>query len=289
MGTKVRRSFKSKLHASTETEKAVPKASWALVTGASTGIGYAIAAELLKEDYNLVLVSQNKERLHWAAKNLKRLTTSNTKFIELSVDLSKASAPAFIYKYLQSKGIFIHTLVNNAGIGTSGSFSEQDYKKEKNLIHVNILALSELCHLFLADMLERGRGRILNVASMAGFLPGPLMSVYYASKAFVLRFSEALHRELRASGICVSVLCPGPVNTPFHERSGSKQRRLGQGLLSRLISASPKSAARAACRGMRKKKAVIIPGLSNKFSIFILRFVPSSILSHSTYFLNSKN
>ena len=286
MGTKVKRFLKSESHANTEKE--VAPSLWALVTGASTGIGYAIAVELLKEDYNLILVSQNKDRLHWAAKNLKRLAKSNIKIMELAANLSTASAPSSIYKQLQSKQIFIHTLVNNAGVGTSGMFNEQDYKKEKNLIHVNILALVQLCHLFLADMVEQGRGRILNVASMAGFLSGPLMTNYYASKAFVLRFSEGLHRELKGSGICVSALCPGPVNTPFHERSGTNQRRLGRGFLS-TFSLSPASTARAACRGMRKKKAVIVPGIANKFSIFMLRFTPSNLLSKITYFLNTKN
>ena len=284
MGTKAKRSSRSKPHANTEVEAAPP--FWALVTGASTGIGYAIAVELLREGCNLVLVSQNKDRLHWAAKNLKRLAKSNIKIVELPADLSTASTPASIYRQVQNKNILIHTLVNNAGVGTSGAFSGQDYKKERNLINVNILALVRLSHLFLPDMLEQGRGRILNVASAAGFLPGPLMANYYASKAFVLHFSEALHRELKDSGICVSALCPGPVDTPFHERSGTNQRRLGQSPLSALISTSPRSAARAACRGMRRQKAVILPGLGNKFSVFMLRFLPRSLVSKIAYFLN---
>ena len=286
MGTKAKVFFQSKLPVNTR--KAKSYESWALVTGASSGIGYAIAAELLREEYNLVIVSQNQERLSWATRNLKRLAKKDTIILGMAADLSLASAPLSIYRQLKNKGIFIHTLVNNAGIGLTGNFSEQEFKKEKKLMNLNIITLVELSHLFLKDMIERDRGRILNVASVAGFLAGPRMSVYYASKAFVLRFSEALHRECKGTGICVSALCPGPVDTPFFERSGANKRRFGRGLLARLLFRSPAFTARAACHGMRKKKAVIIPGIENRLFIFTLGFTPRSLVAKVANFLNTK-
>ena len=262
---------------------------WALVTGASTGIGYEIASQLAMLGYNLILVSQNKKRLSDASKKISTLVKNKglkIKLIELPVDLSKPSSPALIYKKIKAKRIFIHTLVNNAGIGLAGDFNNQNYKIINDMLHINIIALVKLTQLFLADMLNQKKGAILNVSSVAGFLPGPLMAVYYASKAFVSSFSQALNQEVFNKGIHVSALCPGPVNTPFHQRSNTKKRRYLSSPYLKLSFKSSKFVAKAGIRGLEKNKALIIPGINNTIMIFILCFIPRKFIRRFIYFIN---
>ena len=189
--------------------------NYALITGASSGIGLELSHLLAEAGSNLILVARKE-------KDLYELKTSLTKKYNISVevikkDLGNPSAPKEIYDEVASKGMSVDTLINNAGVGSFGPFSEISLEKDINLIDVNVRALTELTKLFIPHLLEQKKGRILNVASTAGFMPGPYMAVYYASKAYVTSLTQAVNSELKDidSGLKVSCLCPGPVQTEF--------------------------------------------------------------------------
>lgn len=183
-------------------------ASTALVSGASGGIGYELAGLFARNNHNLVLVARNSDRLTQAADDLKQQFGVSAKAIAL--DLAIPEAPQSLFGRLQRDGITIDILVNNAGYGVLGPFAEIPVESSLDQIQLNITALTNLTRLFLGPMLQRGSGKILNVASTAGFQPGPLMAVYYATKAYVISFSEALANELDGKGITVTCLCPDP-------------------------------------------------------------------------------
>ena len=259
---------------------------WALITGASTGIGYALAVYLQRKNYNLILVSQNNKRLTKASSDLKKkYPNKNLEIINICADLSRKSEPTNIYKKVKSKKISIDILINNAGIGFAGAFANSSFDKHLNLLEINVRALVELCHLFSLDMQRLKKGCILNVASIAGFLPGPFMAMYYSSKAFVLSFSIALHKELEASGVSVSCLCPGPVKTPFHKKAGTDKRILGK-LGNFIFSTSPEKVAKVAYHGLLKNKLVIFPSFLDKIITFILSFLPRKLINQISYFIN---
>ncbi len=247
----------------------------ALVTGASSGIGCELAKLFARNGCNLVLVARNREILNKLAEDLKSKTGSAPKVI--ARDLSSPSAPLDIYQELQKGAIQVDVLVNCAGFGASGLFSEIDMQRQLDMIQVNVVALTQLTRLFLKDMLTRRTGKVLNVASTAGFQPGPLMAVYYATKAYVLSFSEALAEEVRGSGVTVSVLCPGPTKTGFQDRSGLNQSRLFRSRLVGTLDAA--TVARAGYRGLMKNTTVIIPGARNRFLIFATRLIPRKMLT----------
>ncbi len=254
----------------------------ALITGASSGIGLELAKIFARDGYNLVLVARNLEVLNGLAEEIKTETGSASKVI--AVDLSKPSAPMEIYEELQRQGIVVDALVNCAGFGASGLFSEIDMQRQLDMIQVNVVALTELSRLFLKDMLTRRAGKILNVASTAGFQPGPLMAVYYATKAYVLSFSEALAEEARGSDVTVSVLCPGPTRTGFQDKSGLNQSRLFRSRMMGTLDAA--TVAKAGYRGLMRNTAVIIPGARNRFLIFAIRFIPRRLLTRVVKRLN---
>ena len=241
----------------------------ALVTGASVGIG-AELARVLAPDHDLILTARRAEQLHALAEELKQKHGATCHVFP--ADLADPAAPRQLCDSISAAGLTVDVLVNNAGFGDLGRFADADLGKLLRMIQVNVTALTELTGLFLPAMLARKRGHILNVGSVAGFQPGPLMAVYYATKAYVNSFSEALYSELRKTGVTVSVLCPGPVATEFAAVAGMQQTRaftVGQ-----MMGARP--VAEAGVRAMRAGRRMVVPGLQNRILIFLQRFAPRS-------------
>ena len=242
-----------------------------LITGASEGIGRALAEVFARHGYNLVLTARNRARLESLAQELK--SEHGIAAFILDLDLAEADGPKALFEAVKAEGIAIDILVNNAGFGLYGPFLERNTGEHGDLVQVNIQALTALCHLFGADMAARGAGRILNVASTVAFMPGPLMATYFASKAFVLRFSESLREELRDQGVGVTCLCPGLTESRFHERAG-----LLQSNLLRFAVASAESVAEAGYRGCMADKAIVLPGLRNRLAPLAERLLPRALL-----------
>ena len=225
----------------------------ALITGASAGLGVEFARQLAKRGERLVLVARRKDRLEALAAEL-----GNARAVAL--DLGEAGAVERLLADLAAAGEHVDTLVNNAGFGLAGKFAALDGRRQREMIDLNIGALTELTHALLPVMTARKRGGILNVASTAAFQPGPGMAVYFATKAYVLSFTEALHEEFRGSGIRVTALCPGPTATEF----GSVGGFAAKGAFER-FSADSVSVVAAGLAALDKGKAVAIPGIANKF------------------------
>lgn len=236
----------------------------ALVTGASAGLGVDFARQLAARGRQLVLVARRKDRLEALCAEL-----GNAREVEL--DLSEADAVGRLMADLAAHSEQVELLVNNAGFGLASGFARLDSKRQRQMIDLNCGALTELAHAVLPGMIERGSGAILNVASTAAFQPGPGMAVYFATKAYVLSFSEALHEEVKRHGIVVSALCPGPTATEFGEVAGFGPSNL----LSR-FAADSQWVVRAGLAGLDRGKAVIIPGLINKSTAQAHRFFPRS-------------
>jgi short-subunit dehydrogenase len=243
------------------------KSKTVLITGASVGIGYELARVFAREGYALVLVSRDRNALQRVAEELGRDYKTVSKII--SKDLAQPLAPGEIFEELEREGTEIDVLVNNAGFGVFGPFSDTDLEKELSMLQVHMMSLTHLTKLFLKKMTERGAGKILNVASTAAFQPGPMMAVYYATKAYQVSFSEALANELRGSGVVVSVLCPGPTRTEFQKRAGMRPSEFFN-----RIAMEAADVAEAGYRGLMRGRVVVIPGFMNRLLAFIVRFVP---------------
>ncbi|HEX9639421.1 MAG TPA: SDR family oxidoreductase [Acidobacteriota bacterium] len=239
----------------------------ALVTGASSGIGAELARLFAQGGWDVVLVARDRERLGRLAAELGAQHGVSARV--MARDLSRSDSPGEIQRQLEAEGVRIDALVNNAGFGTHGPFAAADLKAELDQLQVNLVSLTHLTKLLLPPMLERGAGWILNVASTAAFQPGPLMAVYYATKAYVLSFSEALAEELRGSGVTVTALCPGPTGTEFQARAGMKHMKLARG---RLMDAA--SVAQAGYQGMLEGKRLVIPGFQNWLLTQVVAFAP---------------
>jgi short-subunit dehydrogenase len=240
----------------------------AVVTGASTGIGKDLAEACARDGNDLVLVARRADVLKQVAVDLEKRYPIRVDVI--TEDLTDSTAPGRILTQLNALSIQPEILINNAGSGAYGRFLETDMNEELSSIQLNVAALTHLTKLILPGMVQRGHGRILNVASTAAFQPGPLMAVYYATKAYVLHLSEALASELAGTGVTVSCLCPGPTRTEFHARAGMSH----MWLLSQPMMASSADVARAGYEGMKRGKRVIIPGLLNKVLAFAVRLAP---------------
>jgi short-subunit dehydrogenase len=249
---------------------------YALVTGASKGIGAALAEQLAADHWNLILVARGKEELETLGNAL--AAKHGIRTLVLPTDLSQPNAASDLWARVSALGVRVDVLVNNAGFGLLGPFDKTPLKRELAIIQVNVTALTELTKLALPAMLERKLGWILNVASTAGFVPGPFMSVYYASKAYVLSFSEGLASELGGSGVTVSALCPGPTRTQFSDTAESSKSKLFQG--GGVMEAEP--VARAGLRGLFRGKAVIVPGFQNRLMIQTLRIAPRALVRRIT-------
>jgi len=243
----------------------------ALITGASEGIGYELAKCFAGHKHHLVLVARSEEKLKRLAGEISSAHGVRVGYI--AQDLSVPDGALKVHKKVQELGLAIDVLVNNAGVGIFGLFAETDLERELRMMHLNMLSVTALTKLFLPDMLKRRRAKILNVASTAAFQPGPLMAVYYASKAYVLSFSEALANELKGTGVSVCVLCPGPTQSGFQRSAGmdsSKLFRWG------VMSAS--EVAEIAYRELMRGKTTIIPGWRNKILAFSVRLGPRKLL-----------
>jgi uncharacterized protein len=248
-------------------------AGTALITGASSGIGLELAKLFARDGYDLVLVARRREKLATLGEELGRRHGIRSRAI--AADLADPAAPAEVVRQLAAVPVAVDVLVNNAGFGELGPFANIDLETERRMIQVNITALTDLTKLLLPAMLERRRGRILNVASTAGFAPGPLMAVYYATKAYVISLSEALAEELRGSGVSVTVLCPGPTLTEFQAVAHMETTRLFR-LPGMVMDAG--AVARAGYAGLMRGKRLVVPGLLNKVLPLVIRFSPRSVV-----------
>ena len=239
----------------------------ALITGASSGIGVELARIHAERGGDLVLVARRQDRLEALKADLE--TAHGIRVHLIVKDLARPEAAAEIHDELTSRGVKIDYLINNAGFGYGGFFHEQDWARNEAMIQVNVTAVAALMRRFVPEMISRGSGRILNVASMAAFLPGPLQATYYASKAFVVSFSEAIGNELAGTGVTVTALCPGPVDTEFIEKANLRQAKG----FARPVAV--RGVAEAGYYAMLKGKPVIVPGLASKLIIhLLLRLTP---------------
>ena len=238
----------------------------AVITGASTGIGRDLARICAREGYDPVLIARSQPQLEAVASEIRQNTKRNV--IVLPKDLSDPAAPREVFDELTRAGIEVAVLINNAGFGLLGRFWEVDARQQMEMIQLNISALTELSRLFLPGFIERRRGRILNVASTAAFQPGPLMSVYYASKAYVVSFSEAIYNEARDYGVTVTCLCPGPTRTEFQTRAGASSTKL----FSSGRAMSSAAVAQIGFEAMKAGKPLVTAGRVNALMAFLTRF-----------------
>ena len=252
------------------------KGKTALITGASSGIGEAISRELASHGTHLVLVARNRDKL---AQLTEELTLHHgIRCTPLIADLGKPNCGALLYQKTSSMGINVDILVNNAGFGTYGSFASISPEVEQAEIAVNIAAVVDLVHAYLPEMLARGAGTILNVASTAAFQPVPYMAVYGATKSFVLNFSEALWAEYRGQGIHVTTLCPGAVETNFISQLKNESVRKTAAFATTI---HPERVAAAAVKAIRSNGSTHIIGMKNWLMVQLVRFVPRKVVARS--------
>jgi uncharacterized protein len=254
----------------------------ALVTGASAGIGEAIAAQLASHGFDLLLVARRVDRLDALAAKLSAAHGIDAQ--TLAADLGKPGAALAIFEEVHARGLTIDALVNNAGIGHAGKFHELPADTMSQLLQINIVALTELTRAFLPAMVERKRGHVLHVGSVAGMMPGPYMATYYASKAYVASFSDATSVELAGTGVTVTNLCPGATASEFAQVAGTAD--------SRLFTTQPvmtsEAVAIAGVKGMLRGVRTVVPGLSNKLSAASASYAPRSLSMAISGWLNGK-
>jgi short-subunit dehydrogenase len=251
----------------------------ALVTGASSGIGVDLAECFARDGYDLVLTARTAGALGEVAGRLS--STYGVRATPVPNDLGLVGGGAKLVSAIGAQGLIVDVLVNNAGYGQAGAFTAGDLATQLGMIDLNVRALVELTHLVWPGMLERRRGGVLNVASTAAFQPGPLMAVYYASKAFVLSFSEALWEEARGTGLKVSCLCPGPTESGFRARAGTGQTRLAT-----LSAAAPSMpVAEQGYRGWQANRRVVVPGARNRLGAALVRLLPRSLVLRTVRYI----
>ncbi|WP_439621125.1 SDR family NAD(P)-dependent oxidoreductase [Gemmata sp.] len=250
----------------------------ALITGASAGIGREIA-RILAADHDLILSARREPELRALAAELAPATCR-----VVTADLSEPTGPRKLFDAVAAAGLEIDVLVNNAGFGDLGPFADADLAKMLRMIQVNVASLTELTGLFVPGLRARGRGRVLNVGSVAGFQPGPFMAVYYATKAFVNSFSAALANELEGTGVTVTCLCPGPTVSEFATVAGVQS-------LSQFepgTAAATRPVAEAGVRAMRRGQSLVVTGFKNKLLIFAERFLPRGVVIRAVRSLQDK-
>ncbi len=238
-----------------------------LITGASSGIGLELAKLFAQNGFRPILVARRRQKLTQLAQEIE--SNFHQQAVVLTRDLSRPKAPREIFEALQMQNLPVDILVNNAGFGALGQFVSADTDKIERMIQVNVTALTILTRLFLPGMLKRGYGKILNVASTAAFQPGPEMAVYYATKAFVLNFSEAISYELKNTPVTVTALCPGPTRSEFQSVAD-----MGEALVGRIGLMSAEKVARIGYRALFRGKHVVIPGLLNRSGAWLSRHAP---------------
>ena len=237
-----------------------------LITGASAGLGVEFARQLSKRGHRLVLAARRKDRLDALADELGNART-------IAIDLGEAGSAARLIGEIEAAGEQVHVLVNNAGFGLKGRFADLDAARQRQMIDLNVGTLTDLCRLVVPNMVERRGGGILNVASTAAFQPGPNIAVYFATKAYVLSFTEALHEEMKPHGVRVTALCPGPTRTEFGDVAGMSERGAFESMA---MDAGP--VVRAGLDGLDRNQAVVVPGIVNKVGAASPRFVPRALV-----------
>jgi hypothetical protein len=250
--------------------------NYVLITGASEGMGYEFAKLFAQNGHSLVLVARNQARLDAVAREL---SSTLVDVRTVAKDLSLPDAAEELHAAVDGQKIAIEILVNNAGFGVHGLFQKTDWKATGGMLNLNMLTLTHLTRLFLPAMIEKRRGRVLNVASTAAFQPGPFMACYFASKAYVLSFTEALAEELRGTGVTATAFCPGPTRTQFQKRSDTENIREN----SFAMEAAP--AVEKAYRGLMKGRRLVIPGFTNKLLAILVRLSPRPWVIRATRFL----
>jgi uncharacterized protein len=250
-----------------------------LITGASSGLGFAFAQAFAQKDFNIVMVSNDRGRLAAACDEITKITTG--KVHTLALDLAKSSAGQELYSKVKKENITVDILINNAGFGTTGSLLDADLQEQIDQVTLNSITPTTLSMLFAKDMAHGKGGKILNIASMAAFAPGPFMSVYYATKAYVLRFSTALDHELKDSNVTVSTFCPGPVSTNFATRAHALKSRL---FARRLPTAA--EVVNVAIEGLEENQRIIFDSKKNATLAFILKLLPLETVLRITAKLN---
>ncbi|WP_206099727.1 SDR family NAD(P)-dependent oxidoreductase [Longirhabdus pacifica] len=240
---------------------------YALITGASSGIGLELAKLFAQNGHHLILVARREDKLHALAKHITKHHPIDVQIIKK--DLAETHAAVDIYDHCKEQNLVVHTLVNNAGVGSYGLFHESDLSSQLQMIHVNISSLTALTRLFIPEMIKRKQGKVLNVASTAAFQPCPFMAVYSATKSYVLSFSEAIGNELKNSGVTVTALCPGFTETEFGKRDGL------QGVdVNKKYMMSASTVAKLGYRGLLRGKSTVITGTMNNVIVQANRLAP---------------
>lgn len=247
--------------------------NYAIVTGSSMGIGLELAKLLAKSGKNLLLTARSQKKLEEIKIELENRYTIEVEIFPL--DLSQKNAPKNLLDFTKEKGLTIDILINNAGFGLLGYFAETDWKKEDEMLQLNIISLTQLTKLFLPEMTQNKNGKILNVASTAAFQPGPLQAVYYATKAYVLSFSEAIASELHGTGVTVTALCPGPTKTKFVETAEFKDISQFEAVFQ-----TAEVVAKVGYNAMMKGKRVAISGKLNNLLASSIKFVPRKTVTN---------
>ena len=255
----------------------------ALVTGASSGIGADLARELARDGYDLVLTARSLAPMQALAVELE---VHGAGGVVIAADLAQPGGAAALASAIESRGLAVDVLVNNAGLGGLGRFDQMEPERIGEMLQVNIAALTELTRRLLPGMVARGRGKVMLVASTAGFQPGPRMAVYFATKAYVLSFGEAIAEELRGTGVTVTTLCPGATATKFAEVAGTSNTRLFDSAARPVMSAA--TVARLGYRGLKAGRRVVITGLLNKIVAVGSKFAPHAVLLPVTKSLMSR-
>ena len=240
--------------------------SYVLITGTTSGLGREFARIFAQNGYNIVVVARNEVLLQQQKQELER--QFGVEMVYIVKDLSAENSAQEVYDEIKHKGIDIDILINNAGFGSFGRYVDVDWQRQKGLASVNMLAVMQLSYLFGKDMDHRSRGKIVNIASIASFQAGPYMAMYYASKAFVRSFSEALHEEMKSSGVSVTAICPGPVATNFERNA----HMINSAMFTRLRVYTPEVVAAKSYRAIMNNKAVYVVGWPNKLLVFLTRF-----------------
>lgn len=253
----------------------------ALITGGASGLGYELALLLAKDGYNLILIDIDAEKLQEVKQGIETDFAVNVQIY--AKDLSVVNISEEIM--LELKGLPIDVLVNNAGFGLFGSFWETDWEREKQMLHLHVITTTHLTKLVLKDMIQRGSGKILNLSSLAAFQPGPLMSLYYATKGYILSFSEAIANELKGTGVTVTALCPGPTKTSFQKvvSNASSENKITFNM------ANAKEVAAYGYKAMNKGKVYAIPGKFNKLLATLPRFIPRNTAATIVKRIQEKN
>ncbi|KAA2236206.1 SDR family NAD(P)-dependent oxidoreductase [Salinarimonas soli] len=248
----------------------MPKTRWTLVTGASSGIGAELARVFAARGHHLVLTARRRDKLEMLARELERAHRGRVEVV--TADLGDPAGPDTLMREVESRGVELSNLVNNAGFGLRGPFAEQPMDELMGMVSLNITALTRLSRMALPAMIARGEGGILNVASTAAYQAGPNMALYYATKAFVLSLSEALHEEAKPHGVRVTALCPGPTHSEFASRARMEDSRLF-----RSAAMSARDVAEAGVDGFTAGHAVVLPGASNAIGANLARILPRSL------------